>query len=660
MAAQIFSSYRRSDADGHAGRLYDRLAQWFDVESVFYDREGIDSGDVFSERLRQGINDAEVVLVLIAPGWLAEINRRAPPDTDWVRHEVELALSLHGSHGRPRVVPVLMGGASLPTADTLHEHLRDGLGRLLQFDAHEFRGKNDDWDNQFVRLRNLLAAVPGVPAPRYRPPPDMVAQPFRTIENLLSPHFQDPNDALGQLQATLTATGRAAVVARAAVSGMGGAGKTQLALKYSHEFRDRYAGVWWFRAETDDTLQFDARECCMEVGAAIIDVELPTRTLKRWIANQSEPWLLVFDNAQGVEPLRPHLPDAGPHHVLITSCNPAWGGVAKPVETVVWTPEQGAAFLADRLPTASLVGRVDLARALGGLPLALEQAAAYLEQTGSALRDYIGLTQRYETAALVLDEGTAATGYERSVFATLSIAFDRLSPAAQALLRLCAFFAPEPIPGRLFQEGMEHLPDPLSEAVLDPIAWKRIVAELIQYGLASPVTLPSLTASGVQKDELALLLHRLTQEVTRWQISDGDADAAVVLSLLYGATRIDASVPAHWPLYARLAPHVHQLDALSNSVKLDPGRHVKMLDRIASYQAAGPALFAVSRSLFERAVGLAGRAFGEEHPDTLTSMSNLALTLGNQGDLNGARALQEQVLEARRRVLGEEHPDTLT
>ena len=159
---------------------------------------------------------------------------------------------------------------SVPTAAAnLHESLRAGIAPLLSLDVHTFQGKNADWNHQFVRLRELLAAVPGVPAARFRAPVGTV-QPFRVIEQSLSLHFSDPNHTLAALQRALEASGAAAVVSPVAIHGMGGVGKTQLALKYSHEFRDRYAGVWWLRAETetDTTLQLDALDCCRLVGAA--------------------------------------------------------------------------------------------------------------------------------------------------------------------------------------------------------------------------------------------------------------------------------------------------------------------------------------------------------------------------------------------------------
>ena len=124
------------------------------------------------------------------------------------------------------------------------------------------------------------------------------------------------------------------------------------------------------------------------VGASQNEGEPPSVALKRWLERQTATWLLVFDNAEDSAALRPHLPEGGRHHVVVTSRNPAWGGVASPLELDVWTPEQGARFLAERLPGAKDEELLALAQALGGLPLALEQAASYLEATEMALEEY--------------------------------------------------------------------------------------------------------------------------------------------------------------------------------------------------------------------------------------------------------------------------------
>ena len=657
-AGSIFISYRRADTSGHAGRLYDRLSQWFDPGVVFYDVDGIDSGDDFPVRLRDAVNAATVALVLIGPDWLPEINKRAQQaGVDYVRLEVELALKRRAAGEALKVVPVLCGGAAPVDAAALHDSLRPALAPLTALGAHVFQGKNADWQHQFIRLRDLLAAVPGVPPPRFRPPAG-TPQPFRTVAHRLSPHFQDPTGLLARLHAVLLGHQTAALF------GMGGVGKTQLALKYSHTYRDLYAGVWWLRAETESTLQLDARDACLEAGAAIGDREPPAGALKRWLDGQrgGPPWLLVFDNAEDPASLRAWLPDAALHHVLITSRNPAWAGIAAPLATGVWTDEQGLVFLSSRLTGRKAGALRDLSRALGGLPLALEQAAAFVDNTGMAVGDYTLLV--HTQAPDLLEEVSSASGYEQSVLATLSIAFPRLEESAVQLLRLLARLAPEPVPESLFREQSDLLPEALASAITSPLGWDKTVAALRRFGLVDRQPMPAVRPA-VEPDAnsvgSALSIHRLTQAVVRHRIStDPSADVRCVLELLREAAPADVEQPANWPTLAAIAPHVLRLGGESESAEIDRRSMSWLLNQIGRYLARGPALYAESIAALSLAVELYRKDLGEDHPFTLTAMGNLSNTLWSQGDLAGARKLQEQVLDVRRRVQGAGHPDTLT
>ena len=395
----IFTGYRRTDTGGHAGRLFDRLVSWFDEDTeLFYDAQHIESGQHFPQRLVQALGDASVVLVLIGPGWLEELNRRAAlPEVDFVRHEVEQALGRLQAGQPVWVIPVLLGGAPMPSAGGFAAPLQATLGPLCSLDAHAFAGgKQDDWEHQLQRLRRLIAAVPDAPRERFR---DRSGQPrpWRVIEQALSPHFQDPNDLLGTLRRQLqgsggTAGGPGAIVgaggaAAAALHGMGGIGKTQLTLAYCHRWRDSYAGIWGLRAETaagfqsvadgalaeaatgdeaasdadaqqpaplrDTLLQQDALAACAAAGVAVPDGMPPSQALLQWLRGQSAPWLLVFDNADHPASLRQHLPGPGPHHVSITSRRPDWGGLARLVALPTWTSAQGAVFLHVRRPNVA-------------------------------------------------------------------------------------------------------------------------------------------------------------------------------------------------------------------------------------------------------------------------------------------------------------------
>jgi tetratricopeptide (TPR) repeat protein len=658
--SKVFISYRRADVGGHAGRLFDRLRHWFDAGVLFYDLDGIDSGDSFPEVIQSALDSAAVVLVVIGPDWLAEINRRvAQPGVDFVRREVEQALARRAANCL--VVPVLMGAAAKPAAHQFHADLQASLAPLCALEDHPFQGKQVDWDARFACVRQRIAGVPGVPKPRFRAPAGS-EQPFRVIEQSLSPHFQDPNGLLARLHGQLHATGSAAVLARAALYGMGGVGKTQLALKYSLEYRDAYAGVWWFAAETETGLQRDAQTACEAATVPVAEGELPAAALKRWLERQETSWLLVFDNAVDEASLRLWLPERGRHHIIITSRNPAWSGLASAVELEVWTPEQGADFLAGRLPGAARGELLALARELGGLPLALEQAASYLEATGTSVADYRKLLSAVDTEGLILDEGRAATGYERSVAATLPLSFSKLSPAAQQLLRLCSFAAPEPLPERFFREAAAELPPELAEAAGNPLIWNRVAGELLRYGLAQRLPIPALDRDPgeiTERTEQSLSLHRLTQQTVRARLAEPETDCRSFQAVLRTCCPADAELPVHWPRYAALAPHVTQLDRYYAYGWLDARCLCRLLDVVGTYFRYGPTLYGDSVYWLRRALEIDKLEQGEEHPIILVRTNNFANALSDQGEMQAASDLLKETLTVRLRKHGRKNSDTL-
>lgn len=650
----IFISYRRSDSDGHANNLHYRLSLWFDADALFYDKASIDMGAIFPSEIEAALDRAAVVLVLIGPGWLEEINQRVGiPSIDYVRHEVARALAANKN-----IIPVYLGGVTSIDTNELHPQLQTELAGLGSRNGHFFQGNAADWDNQFVRLREKLATHPGVPTPRYRPPSG-AAQPRRLIDHQLSPHFRDPNDLLPTLHARLHANKSTAIVVRAALYGMGGVGKTQLALKYSLDYPDGYAGIWWFRAETATSLQLDADACCREVSTTIAQGETPTATLKSWLDRQDTPWLLVYDNAESAESLRPHLPQGSTHHILVTSRAPNWRGLlGEALELAVWSPEQGALFFSTRLPGRKEADLRALSTDLGGLPLALEQAAAYIESTNITVTAYRSLLTDIKTQDTILDEGRTALGYKRTVIATLSLAFARLSTAAKQALRLLAYAAPEPFPERFLREATGHLPEALATAAADELAWQRLVAELRTYALATRTHLPPW-APGAD-EEPALNLHRLTQLALRARLATPSSDCANLQVILRAVCPQDAQPPTHWPRYAALLPHVTGLDHYLDTGWLNRRHHVWLLDRLASYLQFGPALYAEATHWFRRALDINRNDLGDGHPDTLGSMNNLAYALRDQGGLTGARELLTSALKMGQRTLGDEHPDILT
>ncbi|MGH3933043.1 MAG: FxSxx-COOH system tetratricopeptide repeat protein [Pseudonocardiaceae bacterium] len=459
-----------------------------------------------------------------------------------------------------------------------------------------------------------------------------------------SPAFTGRDELLTSLRASLGEDHSTVVVQ--ALHGMGGIGKTALAIEYAHRHGAEYEVVWWVPAEQPALVADRLAELAHTLGLATVTD--PVTAAVAWVLGalrEREDWLLIFDNAEEAAALAPYLPGGG-GQVVITSRNPGWHDLATPVEVDAFNRDESITLLCRRAPqlTAEQAGRI--AEALGDLPLALAQAGAYLADTAAPVEAY--LTLLTERTTELLAHGAPAT-YPVSLAASTQIALDRLaaqSPAALQLLTLVAWLAPEPIPLTLFTTHPALLPDPLATMAADQLAFTELTRLLRQRGLA-------------RVESAALQLHRLLSAILRAQPHQQPDLPACTVRLLSAAVPADPwNNPQTWPTWRQLLPHV--------MIANDPHRNLDtveedvawLLDRAGSYlHTRGEP--ASARPLRERALTLRRARLGADHPDTLESANNLALGLAALGQYEQVRLLGEDTLVRRRRILGDDHPDTL-
>ncbi len=339
------------------------------------------------------------------------------------------------------------------------------------------------------------------------------------VPHLRNPNFTEPGQQLADLRGALV-SGKPAALTQA-FAGLGGVGKTQLATEYAWRHAAEYALVWWVRAEKGETLAADYAGLAAKLDLPEKDAaEQPAIVAAvRAALRQRRDWLLIFDNANAAADILPFLP-GNDGHVLITSRNPVWSGVAQKVEVKKWPASVAVEFLLKRTGQTDAASAAVIAGELDGLPLALEQAAAYCEATGKTLAGYLPL---YRARRLeVLNRGRPSTNYPDTVATTWDLSFQCLateSPAGTALLTLCAFLAPDDIPRDIIAAGAEHLPEPLRATVGDALAFDDAVAAIRRY---------SLLEAG---SENTLSLHRLVQAVLRDHLDEPSrqqwAEAAV-------------------------------------------------------------------------------------------------------------------------------------
>jgi TIR domain-containing protein/tetratricopeptide repeat protein len=455
-----------------------------------------------------------------------------------------------------------------------------------------------------------------------------------------NPHFTGRDGMLTELRKRLHA-GEGTLVVQA-LYGLGGVGKTQLAIEYAHRFAADYELVWWIDAAQPVLVP-------EQLAALAARLDVPrgptvTATVDRLLAElaRRSRWLLIFDNAERPADIADYRPGRAGHS-LITSRYPGWGALGGRLEVDVLTRAETVALLRARIPGLGEELADKLAAELGDLPLAAAQAAGYLEQTDLPAADYL---RRFRARRASLLSRGDVVGYHGRLDTTWALSLERLQaedPASVQLLRLAAFLAPEPIPLALVGDHADLLDEPLRTVAADPDALTDTVGALVGYSLARR------SPDGFQ-------LHRLVQAVIQHQLPPDRqrATAEQVLALLAAAAPGDPDDPAGWAGYAALVPHVLATAPLTDHA---PASRQLVFDIIYYLQSHGDSH--ASRSVGERLLDRWRAILGLDHPDTLTVASRLALALILAGQVETGRALAQDTLQRCRRALGMEHPTTL-
>jgi tetratricopeptide (TPR) repeat protein len=488
------------------------------------------------------------------------------------------------------------------------------------------------------RRSRILAALEGRSQALEPPPRPFIGVPPRIAS------FTGRADELDWLDAILMQDKPAAVtqafVGRAAVQGMGGVGKTSLAIEYAHRFRALYGGICWCPAETRTGLLSALASLAVTLGAASAeepDVEKAAKAALRRLAEQRATWLLVYDNV----PAPDHIPDLLPStgaRVLITSRFSDWSEVAKEVALDVLPLEEAVALLRSRTGRG-YAGAQTLADALGRLPLALDHAAAYCKRTQMRFTDYA------TKAWGLIDASPRGAGYPRSVAATFDLAITEAvaqCPAAEALMAYLAHCAPERIPMMLVEGAVEGEAERMN-------------------GLAALSEVSLLRHDPFEDGTPAVTVHRLVQMVARARSETRGSVQETVERLIARLAAIypedGFSNPHSWPMCASLTPHLLTLgDAHPDHASVSAD-FSKLLTRAGEY-FLGRAAYFQAAPLLRDVLAIRENTLGPEHPDTAESLNNLAHLLQAQGDFAGARPLYERALAIREKTLGPEHPDT--
>jgi tetratricopeptide (TPR) repeat protein len=485
------------------------------------------------------------------------------------------------------------------------------------------------------------------------------------------PYVYGREEDLRRLRESLTRGGTAAVTQ--AIAGLGGVGKTTLALEYAHRYADDYDFLLLATADSVGSLERDYRAIADQAALPIPD-DTPTKAVVRAVKdflNATQRTLLILDNADfsanwTPEQLKAFLPESAHGHLLITTrATTLHGGLGVRKSCVlsldVMEAEEAIRFLITRskgeratLSAEEANASAELAEALGYLPLALEQAAAYIAPPGRTFSNYLKRFRESSIAHLERKKPEAGD-YRATVATTWQISFDEVkrdNPAATDLLTLCAFLASEGIPVEVVYAAVRGtLPavQAFFESAVDDEARQERY-----YDLLEPLTRYSLVRVDDKKHTFDV--HRLVQEVIRWQMTDAEqietiTRAVQILNAAFPFVKFET-----WTACERLTncaltlfiydmPEKHRDETLADLYN----KTAIYLENRGRYREAEP--------LYVEVVKTVSAFLPEGHPNIAISLGNLALLYNTQGRYSEAEPLFVEALEIYREALPKGHPD---
>ena len=488
------------------------------------------------------------------------------------------------------------------------------------------------------------------------PPPGTLTSKVQLLHPEIRPtaHFTGREELLTTLdQGMQPRPGANSLQAIQAAAGMGGVGKTTLAREFAWRRRHNFEGVWWLDAETEDGLL----QGLIELGDHLLpglaqqeDRHAAAQKTLRWLetADYDPPFLLIYDNVDNLALVDRLRPRAQTHLLLTTRRTDLTGLVDSPVNVDLFAPDLAISFLCAQAGKDDRDGAARLAELLGGLPLALDQAAAYCRGNPLASFDLYA-----DNIAKLLDRAPpqdAAAAYPRSVFATFTLALDAIiagdkarnrppCPEAEALMALIAVLAPAPIPLSLVEQEFDALT--LGETV------KRLADVSLLRRTDFDDGTPAITA------------HRLVQAAMRARLAVVEEPVATTLRLLADQWPNPARDPDNWPACQRLLPHINAVRP-NAPTRGDGAQHTsRLLNNVGQYHDSRAA-YAEAEPMMREALDIDRDSYGDRHPNVATGLNNLAQLLQDTNRLKEAEPMMREALDIDRDSYGDRHPDVAT
>lgn len=476
-----------------------------------------------------------------------------------------------------------------------------------------------------------------------------------------NPVFTGREDVLTLLHDKLTTMKAAAFTRPQAINGLGGIGKTQIAIEYAYRFQGEYQAILWVNAATQDTLvaDFVSLADLLNLSARIeVDQNLVINAVKRWLADHDR-WLLILDNVDRPALVYDFLPERCQGHSILTTQAQAVGPIAQGIEVGELDTEEGSKLLLRRAKILEPGGVLEqitpedqiyaqkIVAALGGLPLALDQAGAYIEETGCSLTEYLERFKQRKIA-LLKRRGEMRRDHPDSVVATWSLSFEEIEHsdlAAADILRFCTFLAPDAIPQELITANAAELGAHFQPLAMDVSRFDEAIANLRRFSLL-----------GRNRNEQTLSIHRLVQIVLQANM-DSTSQRLWAERVVRSMIKIFPTIgEAAWRECQRYLPHVQRCVTLVDEYALTYLEVVGLFYRTGRWLHEH-AQYKEAEMFYLRALSLEEKQDRQIHPDLARILDSLAWLYLDQGAYQEAAPLYQRALTIKQKLFGSEHPE---